>query len=77
VELSTTVPNAVPTNTISNVSLVADPTVIVTLAIVVPGKVALIVAVSPPPVSAVTSPVLLTVTAVGFEELHVTLSVKS
>jgi hypothetical protein len=77
VELSITVPNAFPSNCISNVSLVADPTVIVTLAIAVPGNVALIVAVSPPPVSAVTSPVLLTVTAVGLEELHVTLSVKS
>jgi hypothetical protein len=76
VELSTTVPNAVPTNSISNASPVADPTVIVTLGIVVPASVALIVVVIPAP-TALTSPLALIVAAAGLEELHAALFVKS
>ena len=74
--LSVTVPNAAPSSTIWNVNPVAAGTVIVILDIVVPGNVALIVVVMPP-VTAETSPVLLIVAAVGLEELHVTLLVKS
>jgi hypothetical protein len=75
--LSTTVPYAVPSSTKLNGNPVALVTVIgIRLSIDVPGMVALIVTTTPP-VSAVSSPVLLTPSAVGLEELHVTLSVKS